>query len=116
MPAGQYAKAALEALGLWRGLGERAVRTADVRAALALVDRGEAAAGIVYATDAAISERVRIVGRFPVASHPPIGYPLALIAGRGSDAARRLYDHMVGDQAAAVFRAHGFLVPDEPLP
>ncbi len=113
VPAGIYAKAALEALGLWQGLAERAVRTADVRAALALVDRGEAAAGIVYATDAAISPRVRIVGRFPASSHPPIVYPVALIAGRASDEARRFYDHLRSGEAAAVFRVHGFLVPPE---
>jgi molybdate transport system substrate-binding protein len=114
VPAGVYAKAALEALGLWQSLADRAVRTADVRAALALVDRGEAAAGIVYATDAAISPRVRIVGRFPAGSHPPIVYPLALIAGRASAAARRFYGHLLSGEAAAVFRAHGFLVPPEP--
>lgn len=113
VPAGIYAKAALEAFGLWQGLAERAVRTADVRAALALVDRGEAAAGIVYATDAAISARVRIVGRFPAGSHPPIVYPLALIAGRASASARRFYEHLRSAEAAAVFRAHGFLVPPE---
>ncbi len=114
VPAGLYGKAALDALGLWAELSGRAVRTADVRAALALVDRGEAAAGIVYATDAAISPRVRIAGRFPASSHPPIVYPLALIAGRASGAAARFYDHLLSAEAAEVFRAHGFLVPPEP--
>ncbi len=114
VPAGIYGKAALDALGLWTELAGRAVRTADVRAALALVDRGEAAAGVVYATDAAISHKVRIVGRFPAGSHPPIVYPLALIAGRASAAALRFYDHLLSAEAAEVFRAHGFLVPPEP--
>jgi molybdate transport system substrate-binding protein len=114
VPAGMYGKAALDALGLWQKLAGRAVRTADVRAALALVDRGEAAAGVVYATDAAISHKVRIVGRFPAGSHPPIVYPLALIAGRPSAAALRFYDHLLSAEAAEVFRAHGFLVPPEP--
>lgn len=114
VPAGLYAKAALDTLGLWQRLAGRAVRTADVRAALALVDRGEAAAGVVYATDAAISHKVRIVGRFPAGSHPPIVYPLALIADRASAAALRFYDHLLSAEAAAVFRAHGFLVPPEP--
>ncbi len=114
VPAGLYAKTALEALGLWQGLADRAVRTADVRAALALVDRGEAAAGVVYESDAAISPRVRIAGRFPAGSHPPIVYPLALIAGPASDLARPFYDYLLSAEAAAVFRAHGFLVPPEP--
>jgi molybdate transport system substrate-binding protein len=114
VPAGLYGKAALDGLGLWTELSGRAVRTADVRAALALVDRGEAAAGVVYATDAAMSARVRIVGRFPASSHPPIVYPLALIAGRASGAAARFYDHLLSAEAAEVFRAHGFLVPPEP--
>ena len=114
VPAGTYGKAALETLGLWPKLAGRAVRAADVRAALALVDRGEAAAGVVYATDAAISPRVRIVGRFPAASHPPIVYPLALVGARASDAALRFYEHLRGAAAAEVFRAHGFLVLTEP--
>ena len=116
VPAGLYAMAALESFGLWQGLAGRTVRTADVRAALVLVDRGEAASGIVYATDAAISERVRVVGRFPAESHPPIVYPLALVAGRPSAAGRRFYEHLRSPAAAEVFRAHGFLVPPEAAP
>ncbi len=116
VPAGLYAKAAFEALSLWQGLAGRAVRTADVRAALALVDRGEAAAAVVYATDAALSPRVRIAGRFPAGSHPPIVYPLAAVAGRESDAVARFYDYLLSAEAAEVFRAHGFLVPPEPAP
>ncbi len=116
VPAGLYAKAAFEALSLWQGLAGRAVRTADVRAALALVDRGEAAAAVVYATDTALSPRVRIAGRFPAGSHPPIVYPLAAVAGRESDAVARFYDYLLSAEAAEVFRAHGFLVPPEPAP
>ena len=114
VPAGIYGKAALEALGMWPSLAGRAVRAADVRAALALVDRGEAAAGVVYATDAAISPRVWIVGRFPAGSHAPIVYPLALVGGPPSNAAWRYYDYLRGSAAAEVFRAHGFLVLSEP--
>lgn len=114
VPAGIYGKAALENLGLWVRLSAQAVRAGSVRAALALVDRGEAAAGVVYATDAAISPRVRIVGRFPAGSHPPIVYPLALIGARTSPAAERFYEHLRGADAAEVFRSHGFLIPPEP--
>jgi molybdate transport system substrate-binding protein len=114
VPAGIYARAALEALGLWQSLADRTVRAANVRAALALVDRGEAPVGIVYATDARISSRVRVVGGFPPESHPPIVYPLALVAGPAAGAARRFYDHLRSEAAAVVFRAHGFLVPPGP--
>jgi len=116
VPAGLYAEAALETLGLWQGLAERTARTADVRVALALVDRGEAPVGIVYRTDALISSRVRVVGWFPAASHPPIVYSLALVAAPASDAARRFYDLLRSVDSAAVFRSYGFRVLPEPSP
>lgn len=110
VPAGIYGKAALETLGLWSGLKDRIVRMPNVRAALLLVERGEAAAGIVYATDAAITDRVRIAATFPADSHPPIVYPAALVSGGQDDAARAFLDFLQTEQAAAVFRRHGFAV------
>ncbi len=83
VPAGRYGKAALESVGAWAGVSGSVARAENVRAALRFVETGEAAAGIVYATDAqAAGSRVTIVGTFPAASHPPISYPLALVAGR----------------------------------
>src|SRR3546814_12348999 len=82
VPAGIYARQALQALGLWDQVADRLAPAANVRAALALVDRGEVPAGIVYETDAAISPRVRIVDAFPDEATPPIVYPLAIVAGR----------------------------------
>ncbi len=111
VPAGRYAKAALENLGVWPEVAAKAAYAGSVRAALAFVDRGEAAAGIVYATDALISPRVRIVARFPEGSHPDIVYPLAVVTGRRSATVDSLYDFLNGPQAQAIFRAHGFLVP-----
>ncbi len=111
VPAGLYAKTALENLGVWPEVAPKAAYAGSVRAALAFVDRGEAAAGIVYATDALISQRVRIVARFPEGSHPDIVYPLAVVTGRRSAAVDSLYDFLHGPQAQAIFRAHGFLVP-----
>ncbi len=111
VPAGIYAKAALEHLGVWPQVGERAAFLGDVRAALALVDRGEAAAGIVYASDGRISPRVRVVDRFPADSHPPIVYPLAVVSGRRRPAVMALHAFLRGPEAAAIFRAHGFTVP-----
>ena len=109
VPAGTYARAALEALGVWPQMAAKVAYMSDVRAALALVERGEAAAGIVYATDAVVSRKVRIVDTFPAASHPPITYPLALIAGRRTVATQAAYVFLRGAEAAAIFTAHGFV-------
>ncbi len=111
VPAGMYAKAALETLGVWPTVADKTARAADVRAARALVDRGEAAAGIVYRSDTAISRRVLVAGVFPRDSHPPITYPLALVAGRSSPEVERFYRFLRGPEARVIFRRHGFLSP-----
>jgi molybdate transport system substrate-binding protein len=107
VPAGIYGKAALEKLGVWQQVASRLARAEDVRGALAYVERGEAAAGIVYATDAARAE-VRVVATFPPDTHPPIRYPMALVAGRDTPAARAFYDYLRGPAARAVFERYGF--------
>jgi len=109
VPAGIYAKAALETLGVWQAVAPRTARAANVRAALALVDRGEAAAGIVYQSDVAIGRRTRVAAIFPVSSHPPITYQLALVAGSNLSGAKRFYRFLLGPEAGAIFRKHGFL-------
>lgn len=108
VPAGIYARQALEALGLWDQVADRLAQAANVRAALALVDRGEVAAGIVYETDAAIAPRVRVVDAFPDEVTPPIIYPLAVVAGRDGPAVRAAYDFLRSETAAAIFSRHGF--------
>lgn len=108
VPAGIYAREALQALGLWDQVADRLAPAANVRAALALVDRGEVSAGIVYETDAAISSRVRIVDAFPDEAVPPITYPLAIVAGHDRPAVRAVYDFLKSDEAAAIFARHGF--------
>jgi molybdate transport system substrate-binding protein len=108
VPAGIYARQALEALGLWDQVADRLAQAGNVRAALALVDRGEMAAGIVYETDAAISPRVRIVDAFPDAVTPEITLPLAIVAGRDSPAVRAAYAFLKSDEAAAIFGKYGF--------
>lgn len=110
VPAGIYAKAALERLGVWERIKDKAAFAADVRAALALVERGEARAGIVYATDAAMSSKVVVAGRFPRESHPPIVYPLGIVAGRQHKEVEDFYRFLRSPQAGAIFRAHGFIV------
>jgi len=109
-PVGLYAREAMTTLGLWAAAEERLARTSEVRAALALVAAGEAPLGIVYATDAAISDGVRVVGRFPEDSHAPIAYPFAIIAGQDTPAVRAVYDTLLGPEAQAVFETAGFTV------
>ena len=108
VPAGLYAKDALTHLGLWNQAEPRLARGEDVRAALRLVELGEAPAGIVYATDAAASDKVAVAGVFPSGSHEPIVYPFALIKGADTPAAQALLAFMRGPQGQAVFHKRGF--------
>ncbi len=108
VPAGIYARAALINLRVWDTVAARLAPMADVRAALALVERGEAAAGIVYATDARVARRVRVVGLLPADSHPPIVYPAAIVAGRDRPPVRRFLEFLTSPLAAAIFARHGF--------
>lgn len=110
VPAGIYGKQAMEKLGVWSSVEKRVARSKDVRAALALVERGEAPVGEVYATDAAISNKVRVVGIFPETSHPPIIYPVAIVAGKRSPAAERFMELLRSPEARAIFEKYGFTV------
>lgn len=109
-PAGQYAREALQALGLWDGLGPRLARFQDARATLAWVERGEVAAGIVYESDASAGARVRLSGRFDSALHSPIGYVLALVAETRTPQAEDFYQFLLSPLAAGIFARHGFLL------
>lgn len=110
VPAGQYARQALESLGLWNNVADKLARASDVRAALALVQRGEAPFGIVYGTDAAAAQGVRVAGAFPGTSHPQIVYPAALVAG-ADPSAQEFLSFLHGPKASAIFRRHGFTRP-----
>ena len=107
VPAGKYAKAALEKLGGWAAAEPKLASAENVRAALALVGRGEAPLGIVYETDAKIEKNVKIVGHFPEGSHPPITYPVALTANAKPEAAQYLAFLRSG-VAKTVFETYGF--------
>ncbi|MEI7443499.1 MAG: molybdate ABC transporter substrate-binding protein [Burkholderiales bacterium] len=111
VPAGRYAKAALASLGVWPTVSGRLAQTENVRAALTLVARGEAPLGIVYATDARAEPRVRVVDTFAEASHPPIVYPVAVLAGARSSQAQPFVDFLRSPEGRAVFAAHGFGEP-----
>lgn len=105
VPVGMYAKKALENLGLWTSAEPLLARADNVRAALALVERGEAPLGIVYETDARASKGVRVVGTFPPESHPPITYPFAIIAGRDTPPVLSFFRYLT---AADVYKSLGF--------
>lgn len=109
VPAGMYGKQSLESLGLWPRMRDRVAAAATVRAALALVERSEAPLGVVYASDAAISAKVKVVGRFPADSHRPIVYPAAVVQGHDSPEARQYLRFLGGPQAAAIMGKYGFL-------
>jgi len=110
VPVGRYAQAALARLGAWEAAAPRLVRAENVRVALAFVERGEVAAGVVYATDAAGSRRVQVAGTFPTDSHPPIRYPVAALAAHDTPAARAFLRVLAAPAARAVWVRHGFTV------
>lgn len=110
VPAGRYSKAALESLGLWPSVADRLVQTENVRAALRLVERGEAPLGIVYATDARAEPGVRVVDLFDPELHPPIRCPVGLTRESASPAARHFLAWLRSPDAAAIFEAQGFSV------
>ncbi len=108
VPIGRYAKAALTSLGAWDAASPKLARAENVRAALAYVERGDAAAGIVYATDAKASGKVAVAGVFPASSHPPIVYPAALVKAGADVEARGFLAFVAGRQARAILAAQGF--------
>jgi molybdate transport system substrate-binding protein len=114
VPVGKYAKAALERLGAWATVEKKMAMTENVRAALALVARGEAPLGIVYETDAKVDPNVKIVGAFPADSHPPIVYPVALTAAARPDAARYLA-FLRSQTANLIFETFGFTFLVKPV-
>lgn len=111
VPAGRYGRAALTSLGVWRAVESRLARAENVRAALALVERGETPFGIVYATDARAAPAVRVLGTFPAACHPPITYPLALLRSSAHPEAEGFRRFLLSRQGRAIFARYGFGTP-----
>jgi molybdate transport system substrate-binding protein len=110
VPVGRYARAALVSLGAWEGVEHRIAPASTTRSALAMVEHAEAPLGIVYATDALSSERVRVVGTFPAWTHPPIVFSAAIVEGRNTDGARRFLAFLTGERARSVLAARGYEV------
>jgi molybdate transport system substrate-binding protein len=118
VPAGIYAKAWLEKAGVWKELEPRVIPALDVRAALAAVETGRVDAGVVYATDAALSKRVRVVLTIPQAEGPRIVYPAAALAkGKAPEAGRDFVRFLQGGPARSIFERYGFIfLPTKPSP
>jgi molybdate transport system substrate-binding protein len=109
VPAGKYAKASLQKLGIWDSVSGRLAQADNVRGALTFVSRGEAPAGIVYQTDAAADKGVTIIGMLPEDTHPPIIYPIALTKSAGPEAAAFLA-YIKSAKAKPLFEKEGFTV------
>ncbi len=112
VPAGKYARAALQALGVWESVEHDVARAENVRAALRFVETGDAAAGIVYLTDAkAAGAKVVVVGEFPQATFPKISYPMAVVSGGQAREAKAFAAFLRGSEARTIFQAQGFVLP-----
>ena len=107
VPVGKYAKAALERLGAWEAAAPKFAMAESVRAALTLVARGEAVLGIVYSTDAKVEPAVKVVGKFPADSHPPIIYPVAATTS-GGPASVNYLAFLRSQAAKTIFEKYGF--------
>jgi molybdate transport system substrate-binding protein len=111
VPAGIYARQALAKLGLWEQVKDKVVSAGDVRQALTYVETGAAEAGIVYATDAAVSKKVKVVADIPEVLTGPVRYPLAILKhGEGRAAVEAFYRYLTSPPASKVFRKYGFTI------
>jgi molybdate transport system substrate-binding protein len=109
VPVGGYARQAFTWMGQWDAVAPRLARAENVRAALLLVERGEAPLGVVYLTDARVSAGVQVIGTFPAESHPPVTYPFAVTRRAAGDAqARALLVFLAGPAAAGTWQRFGF--------
>ena len=110
VPAGKYGKAALEKLGVWPSVQNQIAQAESVRAALALVARGEAPLGIVYKTDAEAEPHVKVVGVFPEDTHPPIIYPVAILSDSRNPDAAAFLAYLSSPRCKPIFQKNGFTV------
>ncbi len=108
VPVGRYARSALTSLGVWDAVADRLVRADNVRSAMLFVARGEVPLGIVYATDAAVDSKVRVVDTFPADTHAPITYPGAMPKTAKPEAAAFLA-YLASAPAQAAWRKFGFV-------
>ena len=109
VPAGNYARQSLEYYHWFEPLSQRLLPAKDVRSALMMVELGEAELGIVYATDAKKSSKVKVVGIFPEESHNPIVYSAAIIGAEPSYGVIRFFEFLKSKDVATVWESYGFL-------
>ncbi len=113
VPVGQYTQAIYEHLGLWEAVKAKANLGSNVRAVLAWVESGDVDCGVVYATDAASTDRVRVVAQAPEGSHQPVIYPAAVVAAtQRAEAAQAFLSYLAGPEARALFEAAGFTMAE----
>ncbi|MGD1396077.1 molybdate ABC transporter substrate-binding protein [Vibrio harveyi] len=106
VPAGMYAKESLTNLGVWKKLERQIAPAKNVRLALALVERGEAPLGVVYKTDALLTDKVKVVGEFANDTHADIIYPAAIV--KDSTQSEQFFEYLKSDNAKKVFAQYGF--------
>ena len=110
VPAGHYARQALTWLGWWREVEDRLATSQNVRVALAYVEREACQIGIVYATDAQASKKVKVAGEFPEEASDSIVYPMAVIRNRQRSEVNRFVKFVGSEVASSLFKKHGFIV------
>ena len=109
VPAGAYAKDSLESLGLWEKIQGNLVMLPNVRAVLALVDRGEAPFAVIYETDMRLAKNIQLAAVFPQNSHPPISYVMAKVKGNDGHSTNLFYKFVRSEEGREILRRHGFL-------
>ncbi|MDR9829071.1 molybdate ABC transporter substrate-binding protein [Vibrio sp. FNV 38] len=111
VPAGIYTQQAFESLGMWQQLLPHLARANNVRAALLWVERQEARVGVVYRTDALVSQRVHVIAQFPESSHEPIVYPVAKVnKAKMTSQTHAFYEFLMTKDAMSVFESFGFVI------
>jgi molybdate transport system substrate-binding protein len=110
-PAGRMAKASLTSLGIWDAISTKTARAENPLLAVKMVARGDAPYAVVFTTDAMTDPGVDIVATFPDDSHPPIRYPVAILAKSVNADAGRFLDYLIGPVAMDVFNRLGYVIP-----
>lgn len=113
VPAGIYGKSALVNRGMWASISDNVVRTNNSRVSVALIKRGEVAAGIIYQSDyVSGQEYLKLQDRIPAKAHQPIVYPISVIKGRERPEVRAYLSFLKSPSAMVVFIKHGFILPE----
>lgn len=111
VPAGLYAKESFEKLGVWNTVQPKVAPAQNVRAALLLVEVKEADLGVVYSSDASISQKVKTITTFPANLHEPIEYPMAITNLKAPKSVYDFYEYLLSEDAAIIFKKYGFAAP-----